>query len=420
MHNWMRNSISRVFLVAALAGPVTAQNNTSRTEKYRLVWFEDPATTATFVWNQLQGEPATLHYGTKNFDQDSKKYPASQQTDKVINFDGMRNCMVTLKDLTPDTWYFMCLSDDFGVSRRFYFRTAPNQPKPFTFIAGGDSRNFRDVRQAANTMVRKLQPLFVAFTGDMINRDNAVEWNDWLDDWQLTINEKGRLIPIAPHRGNHEARAISVPNHFGMPQDSYAAFNIGDKLFRYYILNSQIPADGAQGSWLKSDLAQNAEGVTHLVAGYHKPMRPHTSGKPLGRNPYKWAETFYKYGFDLVLESDSHVMKRTLPVKPDPRAKGGFKAAPGDPKATIYVGEGCWGAPLRNANVNYPWTVDRAAFNGFDWVHVTPEGLFDKTVKVDNVASVGEIDPSDPFANPQGLELWKPNGAEEILRIPAD
>lgn len=425
MMDMMKAFAVKIILVALLAGPVRAQSaetnaNTSKTEKYRLVWFEDPATTATFVWNQLGGEPAVLHYGPKNFDRKASEYPEKKKADRVVEFDGMTNCMVTLRDLKPDSWYFMVLSDDFGVSRRFYFRTAPDKPQPFTFIAGGDSRNFRDVRQDANTMCRKLQPLFVAFTGDMINRDNAIEWDEWLDDWQLTTSENGRLLPIVPHRGNHEARAASIPSHFGMPDDSYAAFNVGGNLLRYYVLNSQIPADGSQGDWFKSDLVENAKGVTHLVAGYHKPMRPHTSGKSLGQNSYKWAELFYAAGFDLVLESDSHVMKRTLPVKPDADSPGGFKAAIGDPNATIYVGEGCWGAPLRRADVNYPWTVDRASFNGFDWILVTPEAIFDKTVKVEKVSSLGEVDLKDPFKDPEGLTLWKPEGGDEVLEIPAD
>lgn len=394
--------------------------NTSETEKYRLVWFEDPTTTATFVWNQLEGDPATLYYGLKNEGRNTIKYSNRKKVDRVVEYDGMRNCMVTLENLKPDSWYFMCLGDEAGVSRLFYFRTAPDQPKPFTFICGGDSRNFRDIRQAANMMCKKLSPLFVAFTGDMINHDNPVEWNDWLDDWQLTIGEKGRLLPIVPHRGNHEARPESIPNHFGTPADTYGAFNIGDNLFRYYVLNSQIPADGAQGAWLRSDLKKNGKGVTHLAAGYHKPMRPHTSGKPLGRNPYKWADTFYEEGFDVVLESDSHVMKRTVPVKPDSSSDGGFKAAPNDPKATVYLGEGCWGAPLRRADVKYSWTVGAAAFNGFDWLYVTPDAIFDKTVKVENVSRVGEIDLENSYENPEGLKLWAPSGDDEVLEIPAD
>ena len=46
--------------------------------------------------------------------------------------------------------------------------------------------------------------------------------------------------------------------------------------------------------------------------------------------------------------------------------------------------------------------------------------IFDKTVKVGNVAQVGQVDPKNPYRNPQGLELWAPNGGDEVLKIPAD
>ena len=95
--------------------------------------------------------------------------------------------------------------DDSGVSSDYWFRTAADTPKLFTFIAGGDSRNNRTPRQKANRMVGKLRPLFVSFTGDMINADNDAEWIEWLDDWQQTVSSDGRMYPLLPHRGNHEA-----------------------------------------------------------------------------------------------------------------------------------------------------------------------------------------------------------------------
>ena len=49
-----------------------------------------------------------------------------------------------------------------------------------------------------------------------------------------------------------------------------------------------------------------------------------------------------------------------------------------------------------------------------------PDAPYDKTVKVDNVSSVGEVDPKDPYKNPTNLELWNPNGGDEVLQIPAD
>ena len=83
--------------VASLSGQNASLNtNTSKTEKYRLVWFEDPTTTATFVWNQLEGDPATLYYGLKNEGRNKSKYAERKEVDRVVEYDGMRNCMVTL------------------------------------------------------------------------------------------------------------------------------------------------------------------------------------------------------------------------------------------------------------------------------------------------------------------------------------
>ncbi len=391
----------------------------SATNKYRLVWTGDPTTTATFAWNQLEGKPGTLHFGEKDHGTNFDAYSESQKTDRVSEFDGMRNCFVRLSNLKPDTVYYLCVRDKKGVSPRFYFQTAPEKSKPFTFVAGGDSRNFRDVRISANQFVAKLRPLFVAFTGDMINRDEALEWQEWLDDWQETTGSDGRLTPLLPHRGNHERRAPSIPNLFDTPSDVYFSFSIGENLFRYYVLNSQIPAFGEQKEWLEKDLGKHSKKTTHLVAGYHKPMRPHVSAKSEGDNPMHWADTFYENGLDLALESDSHVMKRTLPLRPDPKGHEGFSPAPKDPKATVFIGEGCWGAPLRAADDAKPWTIATESFNGIDWIEVTPEKIRIKTVRVENPSRVESIDPKKPFQNPKGLKLWSAGG-EEILEVIAD
>ncbi len=94
----------------------------------------------------------------------------------------------------------------------------------------------------------KLRPLFIAFTGDMINKDRAEEWVEWLDDWQKVISKDGHVIPIVAHRGNHERRPETIHHHFDTPMDAFFAFSIGGELFRYYTLNSEIPATGGSGS----------------------------------------------------------------------------------------------------------------------------------------------------------------------------
>lgn len=394
--------------------------NESSTDKYRLVWTGgDPSNSAIFAWNQIEVPAAKVHYGPEDHGRHPDRYPHSIDPQRLQTYDGMTNCFARFTDLEPDTVYYFCLEDSQGVSRRFQFLTAPAKPKSFTFISGGDSRNFREPRIAANRICARLRPLFVAFTGDMINRDTAEEWQAWLDDWQHTLSPDGHLVPIVPHRGNHESREESLPSLFDTPKDVYFAFPIGGDLLRYYVLNSQIPATGRQEKWLDADLDKHSESAVHLVVGYHKPMRPHVSAKGEGANPMNWADNFYAHGVDLSLESDSHVMKRTEPLRPDPKGTEGFSAAPDDPKATVYIGEGCWGAPLRKADDAKPWTRDLASFNGIDWIQVTPQAMEVKTIRVDESARVAPIDPAHPFTDPEGLVLWEAKGGS-ILTIPGD
>ena len=55
-------------------------------------------------------------------------------------------------------------------------------------------------------------------------------------------------------------------------------------------------------AWLDADLVANGPSHNHLAAGYHKPMRPHTSSKSEGTSEYNaWAQIFFNRGMDLVV-----------------------------------------------------------------------------------------------------------------------
>jgi hypothetical protein len=387
----------------------------------RLIWVDDPATTITVGWTHGGGSDATVHYGTRDRGGDPKAYPFSASVDRTAAYqDGeIVSKFARLSGLQPNTKYYFVLSDDTGVSPRYYFQTAPDKPRPFSFIAGGDSRNNRTPRQNANRMVAKLRPLFVAFTGDMINRDNAKEWDEWLSDWQYTVSEDGQMYPILPHRGNHEGRGnATIYNLFDTTPDNYYGLTFGGNLLRYYVLNSEY-GESIQADWMQADLEAHggAEAFTHLTAGYHKPMRPHTSGKVEGRAEYDaWAQLFYENRFDLVFESDTHVMKRTLPLRPTLEAghEEGFVIDELD--GTVYVGEGCWGAPLRTVNDDKTWTLDSGSFNGFDLVHVYRKHMELYTVQVDAVAEVQALPAkNNKLSLPKGLPLWEAEGGAKLI-----
>ena len=155
---------------------------------------------------------------------------------------------------------------------------------------------------------------------------------------------------------------------------------------------------------------------THLMAGYHKPMRPHNSGKANGTTEYDaWAQLFYDYRFDLIFESDSHTMKRTEPIVPsvDAGSDEGFITSIGD--GTVYTGEGCWGAPLRANDDDKAWTLDSGQFNAFDLVYVYSDYSEVFTVKVDNEENVAALAEGDTFSLPAGIDLWQATGGTRLV-----
>ncbi len=198
------------------------------------------------------------------------------------------------------------------------------------------------------------------------------------------------MYPIVATRGNHDDN-LSLVDMFDIPSSNlyYALQFGGSSYLRVYTLNSEITPGGTQGTWLTNDLAANA-GVKWKLAQFHKPMFPHVSSKSENTAIYSaWAQAFYDRGVSLVVDSDSHTVKHTWPVRPTGNTSAASAFTRDDAAGAVYVGEGTWGAPLRTANDAKSYTRDMAAFNGFHWIQVRSDRLEVRTVKVDNATSVG-------------------------------
>lgn len=387
-------------------------------EKYRIVITDDPATTIMIGWNQTSGSSPVVYYGTTDHGTTWNNYPNSKNVDRTVSYKGMTNTFAKLSGLTPDTNYYFVIRDSQGVSQRFWFRTAPNTNETMSFISGGDSRNNRTPRQNANKLVAKLKPTAVFFGGDMTNGDSSGEWQDWFDDWQLTIAADGRMFPIIPARGNHEGSNNSIYDLFNVPSTNiYYDITFGANLYTIYTLNSEITAGGSQYSWLQGKL--NTDTSIWKSAQYHKPMRPHVGSKSEGNDEYNnWAQLFYDEGVRLVYESDSHTVKTTWPIKPcssGANCDEGFERD--DNFGSIYVGEGCWGAPLRTADDAKVWTRNSASFNQFKWVCVSEAQITVKTIQVDNADSVGENSNTNVCDLPSGINVWNPSNGDTVTIV---
>ena len=406
---WLRATLLFVFFS-------WSQVTFGKVNKFRLTWREDPSTTMVIGWDQVSGSNPRLLYDTKDYGSNFKAYTQMAVPARVVKAKGMNNHFVRLTGLRPNTMYYFVVQDSEGVSRRFSFKTAPNKPDArLSIIAGGDSRNNRPARQDANKLVGKLRPNMVLFSGDMTNGDTGEEWKNWMNDWQLTIGGDGHFTPIVIARGNHEKENQTLIDLFDVKNPGvYYALSFGGNLLRVYSLNTMIPAEGNQRAWLERDLNAHQQSIWK-VAQYHNTIRPHTARKQERNDLLQhWAPLFYKKGVNLVIESDAHVVKSTWPIRPstEPGSAEGFIRD--DDRGTVYVGEGCWGAPLRTANDNKPWTRDMASFNQFRWIFIDRNKIEVRTIKTDGADRVGAVDPNNVFKAPYGLVVWSPSQGEVI------
>lgn len=390
------------------------------TRRYRMTWRDNPATTATIGFEHYRGSNVRVVYDTQDHGRNVNAYRLSANPSRVINHAGMRNVFVRLGALRPATFYYFLVVDSDGPSRRMIFETPPGDPtQPLSIIAGGDSRNNLEILRAANRLVSNIKPHFVLFGGDMTSGDSPAEWQQWLDDWQLTTSKDGRLTPIVPARGNHEHNNASIYNLFDVPNpDIYYALDFGGGLLRTYTLNSLFPAGGDQLGWLASDLSRSKS--MWKIAQYHHAMRPHTASKPERDELIAyWATQFAKYGVNLVVESDAHTVKQTWPIRPSRAAGSEEGFIRDDARGTVYVGEGCWGAPLRANNDDKSWTRASGRFNQFKWIWVDLQQMQVRTVDIDRSSGTSqEVDYRSRFRPPSGLQFWKPAGVGEVLVLP--
>jgi len=434
-----------IIVILFIGSACTKEYSPASLDKIRLVWNDSPETTMTIGWDQLAGDNPVVYYGTKDKGQNWESYKMSNEVTREVMHLSMDTRFCELKDLLPNTAYYFVIKDSEGVSERFWFRTAPDTPTPFTCIMGGDTKCEDEPLIAGrftNQMVPKLRPLFVMFCGDFTHNAITPEhWEQWLTDWsELTRTEDGRLFPIVPVMGNHEKRDLDVlnkvfnaPYQLDNPENIYYSLSLGGDFFHMTATNSEIEIAGDQTIWLEKDLQESKDFTFRMAAG-HKPFSAHTSGKSERIDEYrKWSYLFYEYGLDIYLDADSHMSKITFPLKPD--SINGFQGfVREDLNGTMYIGEGSWGATPRPADDDKPWTLRSGSFNQVKWLQVFPEtetmdahidirtvitSTRDKDKKaVSHVDDVFSLSEDDVFGVPEGIKLFSTEPYGDVITYP--
>lgn len=361
--------LSAVFATTSMAFAAevsTAEQMARPFMHHRVLFMEDPSTKASIAWTTADEvfESHRVYWDTAPRGGDLTKY--ANHTDKVhshpytlVEKDKENRIpknighSVLLEGLEPATTYYFVVASGKYVSREFHFITAPDDDRPLKLLFGGDSRRgpqwpeVHEDRRKVNRMIAGLvekHPEVVAFVhgGDYCAKAEWTFMTDWLSDLELTTTPEGRILPIIPARGNHDRQVVfeEIFHWPGRETNYYYATELSKKV-ALITLNTEMSHGGDQRDWLEKTLKHYREGGRRwLLASYHVPawgsVKEFTQGASQRQH---WVPLFEDHQVDLVLESDHHSLKRTLPIyreKHDPE------------KGIVYIGDGGLGVPQRD------------------------------------------------------------------------
>lgn len=263
------------------------------------------------------------------------------------------NIRAHVRNLKPNTtYYYIAIAGD-QRSKELHFVTAPDDTATaFKLLSGGDSRTNTKQRRLMNQTMAGLlaaDPQYLALIhgGDFVEDGAACErWLSWRDDHDLTMTPQGRVLPLMPTFGNHEAGGEDAYEALFMDHLANDGFYYDARIGRLniLILNSEISVEGNQKRWLKDRLAAISKQPNALIIpSYHKPAWPaHKDPGPTTA----WISLWEQYLVDLVLESDGHTLKQTCAIRDEECATTG---------GIIYVGEGGLGVDQRKAAQKDAW-----------------------------------------------------------------
>ncbi len=414
----------------------------SETKQFTLSYNDDPSSTIVIGWS---GDSAMVYYDTIDYGTNYSLYSHTNGINRTGGAHSITRNFSRLSNLQANTLYFFVLHDVQGdTSLRFSFRTLSDNPMDsVSFISGGDSRdgfkvlgvytencpsgNCIEQRRKGNRLVAKIRPDFISFNGDFVmnqvTSNTNTEWNNWLEDWQLTISADGRMFPLLFSLGNHEDNSDAY-EMFDVPMEEYYVININNGLLRFYCLNSELNpcTETNQLDWFTNDLQLHSGSSNDPLwkfAQYHVATYSMALGYGLESTQMEcWVNLFEQYDISLAIESHGHVTKWSYPcvAKND---NSDFELSSSN-SGVVYIGEGQWGAPHRQLDFlglnQKPYIRDMDVFDGFFYITVNPSKTTIRSVKFKDVDSV-QAHTSDALGKdlPFGIAIWEPTNGNQIV-----
>jgi len=319
--------------------------------QWRVIWTKDPATSATVSWTTAsKGKKHQVSFEAHVSDKNVKKQSTvvlSHRDGAYSGAGGEHYHHARLTGLKPSTTYRFVITSDGETSPPMHFTTAPADDREFNLLFGGDSRSGHFARAQVNLLMAALAEedkdlIAFAHGGDYISSGKSwSQWSRWLSQHELTVTASGKVLPIIPTRGNHDGGPLydEIFDSPGSSGKNYFSTELSPQV-ALVTLNSEISAGGSQRTWLGKTLQSLRPEVRWLLAEYHRPAWP--AVKKPGAAQKFWVPLFEQFNVDLVVESDGHVIKRTVPIRNEKK----------DSTGVVYVGEGGLGVSQRRPDRN--------------------------------------------------------------------
>jgi acid phosphatase type 7 len=308
-----------------------------------LTWSGDPRTTQTVQWRTaVSVQDGWVEYREANASEE--EVMAAEAALSIIEDEMLENdpvihrFTVTLDGLKPGARYvYRAGSREKDVWTDWKaFRTAPQNPEPFSFLyltdPHGGSKFWKGLLREAYRQHPDIA--FTIIAGDLVNRGyHRNEWDRFFKASRGVFDH----IPIAPTPGNHDYAKQKNPwmymALFGLPENgspaipnelSYA-FEYGNALFVSLDSNR---SERLQAPWLEEQLAKST--ATWKFVFFHHPAYAPTPRDDDSGVQRHWVPLFEKYGVDMVLQGHEHAYMRSYPIR------DGEIVLPGE-KGTVYV-----------------------------------------------------------------------------------
>ncbi len=281
----------------------------------------------------------------------SVRYGANGATDQsVTSPDAGRIHAVVLNGLTPGTEYSYVVDACGGQTSPKRFRTAPVPgTRRVHFAAVGDMGTNGTQQKAVARGVLAARPELYVTLGD--NAYSSGTEAEFQSNFFAPMEDLLAEVPLFTSPGNHEYVTnqaqpyldnLYLPTNNPKGSERYYSFDWGHVHFVSLDSNCAIGLASKDRctlaemkAWLEQDLAASQQ-PWKVVFFHHPPWSSGDHGSQLAVRR-ELVPLFEKYNVDVALESDGHVLKRTLPIRGEKH----------DPSGVVYVGEGGLGVPQR-------------------------------------------------------------------------